>query len=68
METLGYEFAFSKPRARLMTRPGRVIGFLDRLRFYGVNRTRWWRAWTRWKIVLRVRARYLLSSIRQRFA
>jgi hypothetical protein len=64
MEALGYEFAFGKRRAGVITRPGRVNFFLDRLRFYGVSRRRWWRAWTRWRIVLRVRATYLVRKVR----
>ena len=68
MEALGYEFAFGKPRARRISRPSRVSLFFERLRFYGVNRFRWQRGWTRWKIVLRVRATDLLSSTRKRFS
>jgi len=68
MEALGYEFACGRPTARVTTPPGRVNLFLDQVRFYRFNRTRWWRALTRRKIALRVRAHSLLSSIRQRFA
>jgi hypothetical protein len=66
MEELGYEAAFGKSRARRIHRPGRVSFLLDRLRFYGLDRTRWSRAWTRWKIVLLIRARYLLTAIAPR--
>jgi hypothetical protein len=67
MEALGYEFTSGRPHPRPVARPGRLVGVSDQVRFYGVNRTRWWRAATRWKIVLRVRARYLLSSVRGLF-
>jgi hypothetical protein len=68
MEALGYEFALGKPRVMRIERPGRVNFFLDRVRYYGVQRFRWRRGITRLKIVLRVRANHLLSSTKQRFS
>jgi hypothetical protein len=61
METLGYDFAFGTPRVRPMSQPGRTTLFVDRLRFYGMDRVRWRRAATRWNIALRARMRQLLS-------
>lgn len=57
MEGLGYEFAFGKPTARPMLRQSRASYYFDRLRFYGLSRSRWQRAFTHWKHVLRLRAR-----------
>jgi len=68
MEALDYQFALGKPRARRIAPPGRLNLILERLRFYGVKRNRWRRAWMRWKIVLRVRATDFLSSTRGRFS
>jgi len=68
MEALDYQFSLGTPRPRRMAPPGRLNLILERLRFYGLKRSRWRRAWTRWKIVLRVRAADLLSSTKGRFS
>jgi len=61
MEALGYSFAGSKPKLAGITAPTEFDLFTDRLRWYRWNWRRWRRGWMRWKIVLRVRLRYLLS-------
>jgi hypothetical protein len=61
MEAMGYEFSGAKPKV-LPIRPPTLFEFvMDRLRFYRWDWGRWQRGWTRWKIVLRLRARYILS-------
>lgn len=60
MEALGYEFSGVKPQLSPIKPPTRLDTVIDRLRFYGLNRGRWRRGWTRWKIILRLRARYFL--------
>ncbi len=63
MEALGYPFTIHsralnrKPPEKL----SRVNFWINRLRYYGWNRARWRRGWFRWKMVLRVRARYLAT-------
>lgn len=64
MEAWGYPFTTSRTERRL-TRPveqrGPTLGALtDRLRYYRWNWERWRPGLVRWKIVLRVRVRYLL--------
>ena len=63
MEVLGYPFTTSRPARRqtALLNDRHVLGFLlDRLRYYRWNPQRWSRGLVRWKILLRVRARYLL--------
>ena len=61
MEALGYPFTSSKPKLAGMTAPTKFEFLMDRLCWYRWNWRRWRRGWMRWKIVLRVRLRYLLS-------
>ena len=65
MEAWGYPFTASRPERRPASqaeqrRSARGGGLMDRLRYYRWNRARWRQALLRWKIVLRVRARYVL--------
>jgi hypothetical protein len=63
MQAMGYAFTIpASDRAGMrLPRKRRGGGFLfDRLRYYGLNRGRRRLGLLRWKIVLRVRARYLL--------
>ena len=63
METMGYEFAAATPAIvrPIIKRPGTMRLCFDRLQYYGVNRERWRRGVFRWRMALRVRARYLAS-------
>jgi len=61
MEAMGYEFSGARPSALPMTPPTKLEFLIDRLRYYRWDRRRWGRGWIRWKIVLRLRARYFLS-------
>ena len=62
MEEMSYPFTTSQRRVVTMAPPSRLHVVLDRLRFYSRgDRARLRRGWIRWKIVLRVRARYVLS-------
>jgi len=63
MEALGY-VATTHPKVVKATAPARPNFFrfaLGRLRYHGLNRERWRRSWFRWRMVLRLRARYLLT-------
>ena len=63
MEAWGYPFVATRARRRPATeeqpRPLRSI-LMDRLRYYRLDRARWARGILRWRIVLRVRVRYVL--------
>lgn len=63
MEAMGYEFATAAPRITppLFESPGRLRHAIDRLRYYGLNPERWRRGVFRWRLVTRVRGRYLLT-------
>ena len=61
MTALGYPFTVPKPKPVAISAPSKIGFLLDRLRYYGWDWKRWRRGWMRWKIVLRVRLRYLLS-------
>lgn len=61
MEALGYDFIGAKPKAPPITPATKFEFVMDRLRYYQWYWGRWRRGWIRWKIVLRVRLRYLLS-------
>jgi hypothetical protein len=61
MEAMGYEFSGVKPKVLPIRPPTKWEFAMDRLRFYRWDWGRWQRGWTRWKIVLRLRARYILS-------
>lgn len=61
MEAMGYEFTVAKPKLVRIAAPTKFNYLMDRLRFYRWNWGRWRRGWTRWKIVLRLRARYFLA-------
>jgi hypothetical protein len=60
MEALGYPFTASKPTPIAVTAPTKLEFVLNRLRFYWGNWPRVRRGLVRWKIVLRLRGRYLL--------
>ena len=63
MRAMRYRFSASAPGRRQDGPPEerRVVGpLLDRLRYYRWNPERWRRGLLRWRIVLRVRARYVL--------
>ena len=66
METLGYPFAHTKPKPVWLPPPTKLDFLLDRLRYYRWDRQRWRRGWMRWKIALRVRARYLFCLALQK--
>jgi hypothetical protein len=61
MEAMGYEFSGTKSTLLPIKPPTKFEFVMDRLRFYRWDWGRWQRGWTRWKIVLRLRARYFLS-------
>jgi hypothetical protein len=61
MEALAYPFTIPKPKPAPISPPSKLDFLLDRLRYYGWDWKRWRRGWMRWKIVLRVRLRYVLS-------
>lgn len=64
MEAWGYQFTAAPPQRRPPTQAEqrhRILDVLiDRLRYYGRDRARWRQGLLRWKIVLRVRIRYVL--------
>lgn len=74
MAAMGYEFSGRGPAVlrRPVLLPARRRPFLthavERLRYYGTNAERWHRGALRWKMMLRVRARYFarLGSFRGR--
>ena len=65
MRTLGYDFSGPVPPVRHAVHtaapaaPPFALLLLERLRYYGTNRERWRRGWLRWRMMARVRARYL---------
>lgn len=63
MEEWGYHSVAARPRRPPATeerrRPLRSI-LIDRLRYYRLDRARWTKGVLRWKIILRVRTRYVL--------
>ncbi|MBI4523744.1 MAG: sulfotransferase [Deltaproteobacteria bacterium] len=61
MEAMGYPFTRRKPKTVIVKAPTKWQLLLTRLRYYGANWNRWRLGSVRWKIVLRVRARYLLT-------
>lgn len=61
MEAMGYEFSGAKPTMLPIEPPTKWEFAMDRLRFYRFDWGRWQRGWTRWRIVLRLRARYFFS-------
>ena len=61
METLGYAFAGRKPAPPPGQKLPRTHPLLERLRYYGTDWNRWRRGCMRWKIVAKLRIRYLLS-------
>lgn len=69
MEAMGYPFAVGSSRScaeRSAERPNAVRSFIDRLRYYGLNRERWRRGWFRWSLMARLNARYVLRLERLR--
>lgn len=63
MEAWGYPFVAARPRSRPATEQQRRHSWafvIDRLRYYGWDRARWQKGLLRWKIILRVRVRYVL--------
>ena len=61
MEAMGYDFIGAAPNVLTIPLSTRFDFVMDRLRYYRWDWGRWRRGWTRWKIVLRLRARYFLS-------
>jgi hypothetical protein len=63
MEALGYEFVTGGrgPAVVAAPRQRRWRWVVDRLRYYGANRRRWQRGAARWKVMARVRLRWLLG-------
>lgn len=64
MKEIGYPFTTSRSEpwtARLPPERHAVGSLIDRLRYYGWNAGRWKLGLLHWKIVLRVRARYVLT-------
>jgi hypothetical protein len=63
METIGYPFTTDAERREAQRPKGRDVRgrLLDRLRYYRWNPERWRLGLLHWKIVLRVRARYVLT-------
>jgi hypothetical protein len=61
MEALGYAFTAGRPKPVAVAPPPRLLWAADRLRYYGVDPSRWRRGWMRWKILLRLRLRDMLS-------
>jgi hypothetical protein len=64
MEAMGYGFEAggrTPSPASVAPRPSRWRWLLDRLRYYGANRRRWQRGAARWKVMVRVRVRWLLG-------
>jgi hypothetical protein len=73
MAAMGYEFTFSETE-RLKVEilqpkePSILSQLLERLRYYGLNTSRWRHGWPRWRLLIRNRLRYfsgviLLSSM-----
>jgi hypothetical protein len=60
MEALGYPFSAGRPPPVPAAPPSRLRWAVDRLRYYGIDRSRWRRGWMRWKIMLRLRLHGLL--------
>ena len=68
MEALGYTFSGRAPRitAPAIDGPGFLRRMVERLRYYGTNRERWRRGAVRWRMALRIRARWLIRrSVRR---
>jgi hypothetical protein len=61
MDDLGYARSVTTTPRFPPPPPGRLAAALNRIRFYLRQPRRIRRGWTRWRIVLRVRARWLLS-------
>ena len=61
MEAMGYAFSGPRPTIAppLVDGPGFARHAVDRLRYYGRNRERWRRGAFRWRMMLRVGARYV---------
>lgn len=60
MQAMGYPLTIPDPKALKIAVPSRSDILFDRVRYYGMDRRRWRRGWTRWKIGLRARLRYWL--------
>lgn len=63
MAAMRYSFTTLRRAAAPVARkkPSFLRFMINRIRYYGFNRNRWRRGWARWKIVARVRTRYLLT-------
>ncbi len=65
MAALGYES--TQPRLEGVALPERGGGmarlgfYLERMRYYGINRERWHHGWARWKVMLGLRQNYYLT-------
>jgi hypothetical protein len=68
MTELGYQFTTTRSRspASARTASSNSLSFpklvFERLRYYGLNRERWRRGMARWRLMLRVRAHYLVTA------
>jgi hypothetical protein len=65
MEVMGYERVVGGPAGNApgpAARPRRWRWVWDRLRYYGTNGERWRRGAARWKVMARVRVRWLLRG------
>jgi hypothetical protein len=62
MDALGYAFTAGRPKPVSVAAPSHLLWAADRLRYYGIDRSRWRRGWMRWKIAARLRMRGMLCS------
>jgi len=64
MEAMDYPVTTSLAKVAVETvpkEPNCLCFLLDRLRYYRLNRERWRRAWSRWRMMLQLRVHYLLT-------
>jgi hypothetical protein len=63
MSAMGYEFTIPeaerlKVKISKPSKPPLLIQLLERLRYYGLNASRWQHGWPRWRLLIRNRFRY----------
>ncbi len=66
MGEMGYPFSTGSPRridGKIPQRTNVLRLFLDRVSYYRLNPERWRRGWFRWKMMLHLRAHYLLALV-----
>jgi len=64
MEEMGYAFTSLDPKnlkIGVERKRGLFNSLIDRLRYYRLSKERWERGWFRWKMMVRVRVRYLFN-------